>query len=140
MTAERGEDIPSPQSGGLSEHDHIGLILSWCRDHYNGEVGAAKAIRRIEEIAERAAREAIRVPVVNGFVDARCGDPAHKDDGVYQMVGSCSNCGAKAILGMFTTGHETSAYGPCPLCGVRYRLGWNRLATPDEIPVTGTLA
>lgn len=71
---------------------------------------------------------------MDGFVDARCTDRGCESKGVYRMVGTCSNCHVKALLGMFTEGHEKSTFGPCPMCGVSSHLMWLRLATADEIP------
>ena len=71
---------------------------------------------------------------LTALFDGRCNDKSHTKDEIYRMVGYCSNCASQGILGLFTVGHETSNNGPCPLCGVRMRLGWKRLATADEIP------
>lgn len=74
------------------------------------------------------------VGTLTAFLDARCSHLDCKDKGAYRMVGYCMNCASQGILGMFTEGHQTSNFGPCPLCGVNSRLGWKRLATADEIP------
>jgi hypothetical protein len=68
------------------------------------------------------------------FVDRRCTHRNCADKtGVYRMVGRCLNCGTTPILGLFTSGHEHSHGGDCPVCGVS-RLHWDRLASPEEIP------
>jgi hypothetical protein len=71
------------------------------------------------------------------FLDRRCTHPNCEGKAeAYRMVGGCYNC-KSALLGLFTAGHEASGLsGDCPVCGVAFRLHWDRLATPDEIPAS----
>lgn len=68
------------------------------------------------------------------IVDSRCGDKSHAGDGIYRMVGRCTNCHSDYIIGLFTRGYKTSNYGPCPICGAHFSMIWQRLATKGEIP------
>jgi hypothetical protein len=74
-------------------------------------------------------------PAARGFVDLRCDHAHHADRSAYRMVGRCRNCTAE-VLGLHTVGHaaDHGISGPdCPVCGIN-AIGWNRLATADEIP------
>lgn len=67
------------------------------------------------------------------FVDARCSRCTEAGKGAYRMVGRCRNCGLTPVLGLHGVSHEATLDG-CPVCGTR-NVTWDRLATPDEIPV-----
>ena len=72
-------------------------------------------------------------------IDGRCGctDCEERTQDIYRMVGSCSNCGTTEILVLYRAG-DPIADQDCPVCGVYStvsRVG-QRLATPDEVPVS----
>lgn len=57
-------------------------------------------------------------------------------DKIYRMVGSCSNCGTKNILILYSVGQKIDDID-CPVCGCYHtiiRLS-QRKATESEIPV-----
>ena len=66
-------------------------------------------------------------------IDGRCRKCEKDGKGTYRMVYACSNCGTKDILVLFSSGHEASTAGPCPVCGVHWWIGSLRLVTLDEI-------
>ena len=58
-------------------------------------------------------------------------------DGIYRMVGHCTNCGQRDVLMLFRQGDKATGLD-CPTCGMR-GFSWqgvlpDRLATEDEIP------
>jgi hypothetical protein len=63
-------------------------------------------------------------------INLRCTHRMHADvTTAYRMSGTCTNCSAGPLVGLFTTGHE--AYGgECPACGCR-TLSWRGLADSD---------
>ena len=71
------------------------------------------------------------------LVDCRCGHPRCDEPDAYRMRGHCTNCGNRALLGLFSAGHEVGqgvlGRAKCPTCG-NHTCHWDRLATPDETP------
>ena len=58
-------------------------------------------------------------------------------DGMYRMVGHCTNCGQGDILILYREG-DKAAKADCPVCGNWWSVTPDRLATPDEIPAAPT--